>query len=105
MTPLPAPAPCPLLNITSSAELELRARLLAAARQRFLRFSHENTSLDDLARAAGLKVSQVRKHFEDVYSVMVALERALVVGSVAKRGPRPMPRGFRKDTAATRPQT
>ncbi|HEY4127712.1 MAG TPA: hypothetical protein VGN70_06665 [Gammaproteobacteria bacterium] len=104
MTPLPAPAPCPLTNISSSADLELRARLLTAARQRFLRFSHENTSLEDLARAAGLKLSQVHKHFKDVYAVMVALERALVVGSVAPRGPRPLPRGLQRHVAATRHQ-
>jgi|SRR5579885_1406503 len=79
---------CPLLNINSADDLAVRGRILAAAKQRFTRFSHEDTSLEDLARAAGLKLRQVRKHFDDVYAVMVALQRALE-HPMSNRGPRP----------------
>src|ERR1041385_697532 len=85
--------PCPLHSITSSAQLELRGRILAAAKQRFARFSHEDTSLKDLARGAGLPEVVVRQHFEDVYAVMVALQRSLDRRPAA-RGPRPR-KGFR----------
>ena len=81
-------SPCPLLNINSADDLAVRGRVLAAAKQRFNRFSHEDTTLDDLARAAGLKVKQVRKHFADVYSVMIALQRTLD-HPLAHRGTRP----------------
>jgi hypothetical protein len=101
MTPRPQ-LPCPLLNITSSAQLELRGRLLSAARQRFTRFSREETSLSDIARIAGVPETEARLHFADVYAVMVALERALTVGPMAPRGPRPNRRGFQRDTTATR---
>lgn len=80
--------PCPLVNINSADDLVVRGRVLAAAKLRFKRFNHENTSLEDLARAANLKPVQVRKHFEDVYEVMLAVQRVLD-HPAAKRGPRP----------------
>ena len=81
-------SPCPLVNINSADDLVVRGRILAAAKQRFNRFGCEDTSLDDLARAAGLKPVQVRKHFDDTYAVMVALQRALE-HPMTHRGPRP----------------
>ena len=80
--------PCPLLNINSADDLAVRGSILAAAKQRFNRFSSDDTTLEDLARAAGLKVKQVRKHFADVYAVMVALQRTLE-HPATQRGPRP----------------
>ncbi|HEY3643956.1 MAG TPA: TetR family transcriptional regulator [Gammaproteobacteria bacterium] len=80
--------PCPLLNINSADDLVVRGRILAAAKQRFARFGCEDTTLEDLARAASLKVKQVHKHFTDVYAVMVALQRTLEHPR-AQRGPRP----------------
>ena len=81
-------SPCPLLSINSAGDLEVRGRILAAAKLRFKRFSSEETSLEDLARAAGVKLVQARKHFADVYAVMVALQRTLE-HPMANRGPRP----------------
>ncbi len=80
-------APHPLLQITSADRLEVRARILAAARQRFLRIGHEQTSLADLARAASVSVDEVRRHFADVRAVLVALQRALDGGRPAYRRP------------------
>lgn len=77
----------PLLQITSANRLEVRARILAAARQRFLRFGHEQTSLMDLARAASVPVDEVRRHFADIRAVLVALQRALDGGRPAYRRP------------------
>jgi AcrR family transcriptional regulator len=79
---------CPLVNINNADDLVVRGRVLEAAKVRFKRFGNENTSIEDLARAAGLKPVQVRKHFEDVYAVMVALQRTLD-HPMANRGPRP----------------
>jgi AcrR family transcriptional regulator len=81
-------SPCPLLHINSADDLVVRGRILAAAKQRFARFGCEGTSLDDLARGAGLKLQQVSKHFADSYAVMVALQRTLE-HPMAQRGPRP----------------
>lgn len=67
----------PLLRITSAAQLALRGRILAAARQRLLRFRAEDTTLGDIARAAGLPEETVRQHFEDRHAVLKALQRGL----------------------------
>jgi AcrR family transcriptional regulator len=88
MAPDTTQSPCPLVNINSADDLVIRGRVLAAAKARFKRFSREDTSLDDLARDADLKPVQVRRHFEDVYGVMVALQRSLD-HPAAHRGPRP----------------
>lgn len=77
----------PLLQITSADRLEVRARILAAARQRFLRFGHEQTSLTDLARAASVPVDEVKRHFADIRAVLVALQRVLDGGRPAYRRP------------------
>jgi AcrR family transcriptional regulator len=77
----------PLLQITSADRLEVRARVLAAARQRFMRFSHEQTSLTDLARAASVPLDEVKRHFADIRAVLVALQRALDGGRPAYRRP------------------
>ena len=77
----------PLLQITSADRLEVRARILAAARQRFLRFGHEQTSLMDLARAASVPMDEVKRHFADIRAVLVALQRALDGGRPAYRRP------------------
>ena len=77
----------PLLQITSANRLEVRARILAAARQRFLRFGHEQTSLMDLARAASVPMDEVRRHFADIRAVLVALQRVLDGGRPAYRRP------------------
>lgn len=88
MAPDTTQSPCPLVNINSADDLVVRGRVLAAAKIRFKRFNREETTLEDLARAAGLKPVQVRKYFEDVYAVMEALQRALD-HPMANRGPRP----------------
>lgn len=88
MAPDTTQSPCPLVNINNADDLVVRGRVLAAAKIRFKRFSRDETSLEDLARAAGLKPVQVRKHFENMYEVMVALQRALD-HPAANRGPRP----------------
>lgn len=67
----------PLLRITSAAQLALRGRILAAARQRLLRFRAEDTTLGDIARVAGLPEDTVRQHFEDKRAVLVALQRGM----------------------------
>jgi AcrR family transcriptional regulator len=77
----------PLLQITSADRLEVRARILVAARQRFMRFSHEQTSLMDIARAASVSVDEVKLHFTDIRAVLVALQRALDGGRPAYRRP------------------
>jgi AcrR family transcriptional regulator len=77
----------PLLRITSADRLEIRARILAAARQRFARFSHQETSIVDIARAAALPADEVRLHFADIRALMVALQRALDGGRPAYRRP------------------
>jgi AcrR family transcriptional regulator len=93
MTPRSATTRCPLLSITSSAQLELRGRILTAAKLRFARFGLEETALSDIARLAGVPEKAVRKHFDDTMGVMVALQRSLDRRPTA-RGPRPRP-GFR----------
>jgi AcrR family transcriptional regulator len=78
----------PLLKITSAAQLEIRRRILTAARQRFARFSHEDTTLTDIARGAGLPPDEVRLHFADTRAVLLALRRTLDSSRSAARGPR-----------------
>jgi AcrR family transcriptional regulator len=77
----------PLLQITSADRLAVRARILAAARQRFTRFGHEQTSLVDIARAAALPADEVRLHFADTRAVLIALQRALDGGRPTYRRP------------------
>lgn len=92
MPQLPASAPTlhPLLKITSSAQLELRGRILAAAKQRFARFSHEDTTLADIARIAHLDEEAVEEHFEDTYTLLLALQRSMDRGRASRRpGTRP----------------
>lgn len=92
---LSAQAPHPLLRITSSAQLELRGRILAAAKQRFARFSHEDTTLADIARIAHLDEEAVEEHFEDTYSLLLALQRSMDRGRASRRpGTRPGRHGF-----------
>ncbi|HSN17335.1 MAG TPA: hypothetical protein VLV87_03915 [Gammaproteobacteria bacterium] len=85
----------PLLKITSSAQLELRARILAAARQRFARFSREDTTLADIARLAHLELEDVEDHFEDTHELMLALQRSMNRGHASRRpSNRPVHHGF-----------
>jgi AcrR family transcriptional regulator len=94
--------PHPLRAITSSAQLELRARILIAAKQRFARFSHEDTTLGDIARIAGMAEDMVRQHFEDTYVLLVALQRSLERGKRASRKTSPGGRrSFQKTEATT----
>jgi hypothetical protein len=67
----------PLLQITSADRLQIRARILAAARQRFARHTHQETTIADIARAAALPVDEVQLHFADIRAVLVTLQRAL----------------------------
>jgi AcrR family transcriptional regulator len=98
----------PLLQITSAERLEVRARILAAARQRFMRFGHEQTSLGDIARAATVPVDEVRLHFADIRAVLLALQRALDGGRPAYRRPQSalvkarLAGSLRKDAERTR---
>jgi len=101
LRPASQTAPHPLRAITSSAQLELRARILVAAKQRFARFSHEDTTLNDIARIAGMAEDLVRQHFEDTYVLLVALQRSLERGKRASRRPGSSPRSFQKTEATT----
>ncbi len=102
MTPRTVPpTPHPLLRITSSAQLELRSRILAAAKQRFTRFSHEDTTLTDIARLAGMAEDVVRQHFEDTLALMWALQRSLDRGKRANRRPGASRPSFQKTEATT----
>ena len=109
MPHLPATATThPLLKITSSAQLELRGRILAAAKQRFARFSREDTTLADIARLARLEIDDVEDHFEDVDELMSAVQRTMDRGRTPRRpGNRPVRHGFvareRKSVPETRP--
>lgn len=93
---LPVSAPHPLLRITSSAQLELRSRILAAAKQRFARFAHEDTTLADIARIAQLDEEEVEEHFEDTHALLLALQRSMDRGRALSRKPgsRPGRHGF-----------
>jgi AcrR family transcriptional regulator len=99
----------PLLQITSADRLEIRARILAAARQRFARHAQQETSLADIARAAALSADEVRLHFGDMRAVLVALQRALDGGRPAHRRPQSalvkarLANSQRKDADRTRP--
>jgi AcrR family transcriptional regulator len=73
--------PHPLLMITSAAQLAIRAQILTAARQRFARFDHKDTSIADIARGAGLPLDDVRLHFPDTIAVLLALQRGLDGGA------------------------
>jgi AcrR family transcriptional regulator len=85
----------PLLKITSSAQLELRGRILAAAKQRFARFSREDTTLADIARLAHLEVDDVEEHFEDTQELLVAVQRSMDRGRASRRpNNRPGRHGF-----------
>lgn len=91
----PTRATHPLLKITSSAQLELRGRILAVAKQRFARFSEEDTSLADIARLAHLEIDDVEDHFEDTHELLLAVQRSMDRGRAARRpNNRPGRHGF-----------
>ena len=69
-----AQAPHPLLRITSSAQLEIRGRILAAAKQRLGR---EDITLADIARLAHLELEEVEEHFEDADEMLRAVQRSM----------------------------
>lgn len=92
---LPTHASHPLLKITSSAQLELRGRILAVAKQRFARFSEEDTSLADIARLAHLEIDDMEEHFEDTHELLLAVQRSMDRGKAARRpNNRPGRHGF-----------
>ncbi|HEX2669088.1 MAG TPA: TetR/AcrR family transcriptional regulator [Gammaproteobacteria bacterium] len=50
-----------------------RSHITAVARQCFLRWGIEDTSLSDVARAAGLPLAELRDHFSDKLSLLTAV--------------------------------